>query len=139
MAHGVHGVVRLVAVDRPVALVFGIELVGAHGADRDVDADLRPARFRPHPATVRAGHLEIIAMHVDRVVGHGEIANPHPHPVVLRDDEWIDPGEHAAVPGPQIEVGHRHDLRHVGARIDIIGVEKEHKSRSTRMNFGSFG
>ena len=67
----------------------GVELVGAHGADRDVDRDLRPARLRPHPAAVGAGHLEVVAVHVDRMVGHGEVADAHPHAVALGDHQRI--------------------------------------------------
>ena len=83
VAHGVHGVVRLVAVDRPVAGLVGDELEGAHLPDRHVDRDLRPARALRHPAAVGAGHLEVVAVHVDRMVGHGEVADAHAHPVAL--------------------------------------------------------
>ena len=81
VAHGVHGVVRLVAVDRPVARLVGDEFEHAHRTDRHVGRHLRPPRARRHPAAVGAGHLELVAVQMDGVVGHGEIAHPHAHAV----------------------------------------------------------
>jgi hypothetical protein len=39
--------------------------------------------------------------------------------------ERVDAGEDAAVPGPQVEVEHRHDLRRRAAGLDVVGVEQE--------------
>ncbi|MND63945.1 hypothetical protein D3C80_552650 [compost metagenome] len=66
-------------------------------------------------------------MHVDRVVGHGQVADPHPHSVVFRHDQRIDAGKHPAVPGPEIKIGHLHDTGHVTSRIDVEGAEQEHE------------
>ena len=57
------------------------------GADRNVGRDLGPARAFRHPAAVGAGHLEIVAVQVDRMVGHGEIADADAHAVALAHDE----------------------------------------------------
>ena len=100
MAHGIHRVVRLVAVDRPIAQMVRRELIGAHRADRNVDADLGPLRAFRHPAAVGAGDLEIIAVHVDRVVCHRQVSDAHPYPVALVHDQRINIGENPAVPGP---------------------------------------
>src|SRR5690606_22270073 len=58
MSHGIHRVVRLVAMDRPVSKVFRVELVGTHRAYGDVDADLWPAGFGADPAAIGTGDLE---------------------------------------------------------------------------------
>ncbi len=93
VTHGIHGVMRLVAMDRPVADVLRVELVGAHRTDRDVDADLGPARLRPDAAAIGAGHLEIVAVHVDWMVRHRQVTDANTNPVVLGNDERIDPGK----------------------------------------------
>ena len=97
MAHGVHGVVRLVAMERPVPRHVGDKLESAHLADRDVDRDLGPGRALGNPAAVGAGHLEVVAVHVDRVVGHGQVAEPDPHLVALAHHQRIDAGEDPAI------------------------------------------
>jgi len=70
VAHGVHRVMRLVAMDRPVAGVVGDEFNRADHADGHVGRRLRPTRGLGNPAAVRSGHGEMMAMHVDRMVGH---------------------------------------------------------------------
>jgi hypothetical protein len=62
-------------------------------ADGTSIGDLRPRGGFRHPAAIGAGDLEIIAVHVDRVVGHGEIAEPDPHLVTFCHDKMIDAGE----------------------------------------------
>jgi hypothetical protein len=42
-----------------------------------------------------------------------------------RTIERVDAGEDAAVPAPQVEVQHRHDLGRVAARVDVVGVEQK--------------
>lgn len=127
MAHGIHSVVRLVAMDRPIAYILGVKLVCSHRTNGDVDTNLRPPSFWPYPATVSAGHLEIIAVHMDWMVGHCEIAHPHADSIVFRNDERIDPREDPAVPGPEVEVSHLHYPRHIGARINIVSAQEEHE------------
>ena len=127
MAHGVHRVMRLVAMDRPVADVLGVELVGPHRSDWDVDADLRPARLWADPAAIGAGDLEVVAVHVDRMVRHGQVAHTHADAIVFGDDERTDAWEDAAVPRPQVEVGHLHNARHIRTGFDVICVYEEGK------------
>src|SRR6185295_7200373 len=69
MAHRVHGVVALVAVDGPVT-GERVELDRAHLPHADVGRHLRPACRLGDPAAVGAGHFEMRAVHVDGVVGH---------------------------------------------------------------------
>jgi hypothetical protein len=66
-------------------------------AHRHVDGDLGPARafFGTQPPSVH-GHLEIVAVHVDRVVGHGEVAEADAHAVALAHDEGSMPGKDAS-------------------------------------------
>jgi hypothetical protein len=60
------------------------------------------------------------------MVGHGEIADPDPHLVVLGDDERIDARETPGCSRSRVEVGHRHDtLGTIGAGIDVVGREQE--------------
>ena len=125
MAHGVHGVMRLMAVHRPIAGFIGDEFDGAHLPDRDISGDLRPGSSLRDVPTIRSSHDEFMAVNVDRMIGHREISDPHTHLVVLCDDEVVDPRKRAAVPGPEIEFEHRHDLRHIRARLDIKGVKQE--------------
>jgi hypothetical protein len=42
-------------------------------------------RLRADPAAVGAGHLEVVAVHVDRVVGHGQVADADADLVVEAD------------------------------------------------------
>ena len=125
MAHRVHRVMRLVAVDRPVAQMIGRELVGAHRAHRNVDGDFGPLRTFGHPAAIGAGHLEVIAMHVDRMVRHGQVAHAHADAVALVDNQRVDIRKDPAVPCPEVEIGHRHDARHIGAGVDVEGVQHD--------------
>jgi hypothetical protein len=37
----------------------------------------------------------------------------------------VDAREHAAVPAPHVELGHLGDARHIGAGLDVEGVEQE--------------
>ena len=53
VAHRVHRVVRLVAVERPVARLVGDELERAHLAHRDVGRHFRPARTPAAPSRRR--------------------------------------------------------------------------------------
>ena len=125
MAHRVHRVVRLVAVHRPVARRVCDELDRAHLADGDIHRDLGPARLFGHPAAVGAGDLELEAVDVDRVIGHGQVAHAHAHALVEPGDEVIDAGKHAAVPGPQVEVEHGVDARGHRARLDVVSRHQE--------------
>ena len=127
MSHRIHGVMRLVAMNGPVAFVDRLEFIGPHCAHRYVDRHFRPARFRPRPAAVRARHFKIITMHVNGMVGHGQIAYPDADFVVFADDQRVDAGEHPAVPAPEIKVRHCHDFWHVGAGSYVVGVEQKHK------------
>ena len=76
-------------------------------------------------AAVGAGDQELVPVQVDRMVRHRQVADADAHLVVLPHDQRIDAGEDAAVPAPQVEVEHRHDLRRVAAGIDVVGVEQE--------------
>ena len=83
----------------------------------------------------------MVTVQMDRMVGHGEISHPDADAVALARDEVVDAGEGPAVPCPEIEFGHGHDLGHVAAGIDVIGVEEEdevavdpHELRIARVN-----
>ena len=125
VAHGVHGVMALVAMQGPVALLVGDKLQLAHLPHRHIGSHLRPARAHRGRPAIGAGHLELVAMHMNRVVGHGQVAHAQAHPVVVPHHQRVNPREDPAVEGPQIEVEHLHDLRRVGAGLDVVGAEQE--------------
>ncbi|CUH99392.1 hypothetical protein PHA8399_01511 [Leisingera aquaemixtae] len=102
-----------------------VELIGTHGADGNVDRHLRPAGALRNPAAVGASDLEVVAVHVDRMVGHGQVAGPDPHPVTLIDHQRVDVREDPAVPAPQVEIRHLHHPRHIGAGVDVEGVQHD--------------
>src|SRR5204863_11728 len=76
-------------------------------------------------ATIGAGHRKAVAVQMDRVIGHGEIADAHAHAIAKPYRQRIDPGEYAAVERPHIKIGHLGDLGQIGAGIDQIGAHDE--------------
>ena len=88
---------------------------------------LGPARGLGYRPAIGAGHGEFMAVDVDGVVGHGEVAETDAHLVVLADHQRVYAGEDAAVPAPDVEVQHGHGLGGVGTGIYVVGVEQEHK------------
>ena len=116
---------RLVAMKRPVSRFVRDELERAHSTDRNIDRDLRPLRAGRDPAAVGAGHGEVVTMQMDRMTGHGEIAHAHAHAVALAHDQRVDPGEGAAVEGPETEIEHRVDPGRRAARIDVECVDEK--------------
>ncbi len=112
-------------MEGPVAFLVGEKLDLPHLPDRDVLGDLVAARTLRRRAAIGAGNEELVAVQVHRVVGHRQVAHADADLVVLPDDQRIDAGKDAAVPGPQVEVEHRHDLRRVAAGIDVVGREQE--------------
>ena len=123
--HRVHRVVRLVAVERPVARLVGDEVDLPHLAHRDIDGDFGPARARGTgppsvPVTVNSwpwrwiGWLVMVRFPMRKRTRS-----------FCRTTSGSMPGKDAAVPRPQVEVEHRHDLRREAARIDVVGVEQE--------------
>jgi hypothetical protein len=125
VAHRVHRVVALVAVEGPVALLVGEEVHLPHLPHRDVGRHLVLARALRRRPAVGAGDQELVPVQVDRVVGHRQVADADAHLVHVPHHQRVDAREDAAVPAPQVEVQHRHDLRRVAAGIDVVGVEQE--------------
>ena len=64
-------------------------------------------------------------MDVDRVVGHRQVADAHPNPVVVPHVERIDARKGAAVPGPQVEIEHRVGVGDRAAGLDVVGVHQD--------------
>mmetsp|Transcript_5442 Transcript_5442/g.20833 ORF Transcript_5442/g.20833 Transcript_5442/m.20833 type:complete len:566 (-) Transcript_5442:6566-8263(-) len=123
--HRVHRVMTLMAVEGPVAFLVGQELDLAHLTHGHVGGHLVPARPLGCRSAIRPRHEEFVAVQVDRVVGHRQVADADAHLVVLAHVQGIDPRKHSAVPRPEVEVQHRHDLGRVGTRLDVVGVEQE--------------
>src|SRR6187549_1521040 len=75
-------------------------------------------------------------MQVNRVIGHSEIADPHPYAVAASHHQWIDAGKHPAVPCPEIELGHGHDLGQVTARVDVVAAHEKDEIAVDTMQLG---
>ena len=139
VTHGIHGVMAFVAMKCPVAFLVGEKVELAHLAHCDIGGDLWPARALRNRPAVCSGDHELMAVNVNGMVGHGEVAETHPHLVVLADDERINTWEDTAIPSPKIEVDHGHNLRGVGARIDIVGVQQDTEVTIYLVNQRMFG
>src|SRR6266545_7847219 len=127
MSHRPHGVVRLVAVQRPIARRVRDELEGAHATDRHVGGHFRPLRRFGDPAPVGSRDLELVAVQMDRMARHAEVSDPDPDAVALPDDQRIDAGEDAAVERPDVEIEHGRRVRRVSPRVDVPAVHEERK------------
>jgi len=125
VAHGIHRVVALVAVECPVPLFIGKKLNLAHLPHGNVRGDFIQTGALGGGPPICAGHEKLVSMQMNRVVGHREISNADAHLVIEPHIERVDTGEDAAVPRPQIEVKHRHDFWRVTARVDVEGIEQE--------------
>src|SRR5262249_29183734 len=115
----------LMTVEGPVTRIVGHDVEGADCPDWHVDRALGKLRTFGNPSAIGAGHVNMVAVQVDRVVGHGEIAHAHAHAVAEAYRQRVDSREHAAVPGPHVEVRHFRHLRQVGAGIDEIRAHDE--------------
>src|SRR5579875_3601609 len=69
----------------------------------------------------------MVAVKMDGMIGHGEIAHTHAHSITEPYGKRIDTGKHAAVPRPHIEVGHLVDFRKIAARINPICAHDENE------------
>ena len=68
-----------------------------------------------------------MAMQMDGMVGHGEVAHANAHLVAVAHVERIDTGEHPAVPRPQVEVQHGHGFWRHAAGVNVIGIQQKYK------------
>ena len=75
--------------------------------------------------TVRSCDRELVAMQVDGVIGHGQVAHPNSHLVIEPDIQRINAGKNSTIPTPQVEVQHRHCFWGVTARVNVKGVQQE--------------
>ena len=83
MAHSIHRMVGFVAVYSPIPFMNGMEVKGPHTTDGDVNRHFRPTRFRSDPTTVRSADFKVITVHMDRVIGHGQVTDSYPGVIVL--------------------------------------------------------
>nr|ABZ07606.1 hypothetical protein ALOHA_HF4000ANIW137K11ctg4g7 [uncultured marine microorganism HF4000_ANIW137K11] len=123
--HGIHSMVAFVAVESPVSRRVGDKLHRAHLADGNIGGHLRPACCRRHPAAVSPRHGKLVAVQVDGMVGHAEVADADTHPLVQPSHHGGDTWKHAAVESPEIVLQHGRHLGRVTAGVDIIGVDEE--------------
>src|SRR5215467_5933766 len=107
--------------------LVGDELDHPYRAHRHVGRYFRHPRTLGHPAAIRAPHLEGVAVLVNRMIGHREIADTHVHPIAPAHYKRIYAREHTAIPSPQIEIQHRHDLWQRTTGVDFVTLHQEHK------------
>ena len=99
MSHGVHSVMRLVAVKGPVAGVVGNELDVARGAHRDEHGGFGPTGRFGYPAAIGGCDPEPVAVDMDRVLVNAQVAEPDANPVAGFDDQGGGAWKHPAVEG----------------------------------------
>jgi hypothetical protein len=68
-----------------------------------------------------------VAVDVDGVIGHGEIAHAYADPVAPAHYKVIDARKHAAVPRPEVEFDHGVHARRHAAGLDVECVQKKHE------------
>ena len=68
-----------------------------------------------------------MAVQVERVIGHGQVAHAYAHAVALANVHGIDPREYTGVDGPQVEVEHGIDLGRVAAWLDVVIAKQKYK------------
>ena len=78
-------------------------------------------------------------MQVNRVIGHGQIADADAHLVVQSHVQAVDTRKDTAVPRPQVLIEHGHDLGRIAAGVNVIGVEQEAKITLHVVNQWMFG
>ena len=73
VSHGVHRVVRFVAVDRPVARIFCVNLIARWRQPQHLSSTSGHAGRLRNPARVRARHREMMAVQMNWMIGHRQI------------------------------------------------------------------
>ena len=61
------------------------------------------------------------------MVGHGQVAYAYANPVVQAHIQTVNPRKNTAVPCPQIEIGHGHDVGPETAGLNVIRVHQKTK------------
>src|SRR5665213_213847 len=110
VAHGIHGVMVLVAMECPVAGIVGYEFDGAGGAGRDIHRGLRPPGGFWNWASVRLHYPPAVAVEMDGMAVHAEIGETYPDAVAFPYHQGSGSREDPAVEGEKIEVGHDHGI-----------------------------
>ena len=64
-------------------------------------------------------------MDVDRVVGHGQVAHTHPHPIVQARHQRADARKHPAVPTPDVLVQHGVHIGRFSPRCDVERTQQK--------------
>ena len=112
LAHGVHGVMALVAVEGPVAFLVCHEFDLPHLADRNIGVSPPGQRvlLAQGPPSVPVTD-EFMTMQMDRMVGHRQVANSNANLVVQADVQAVD--------SRKIRLFHVHRLKSIMVIADL--------------------
>ena len=119
MPHGVHRVMALVAVERPVAFLVGQKLDLPHLTDSDILGDFVLSCRCWRRSTIGAGHQKLVTMQMDRMIRHREVTDTNTDAIHMADHQRIDARKDPAVPRPDVEIEHGHDLWRGATRVDV--------------------
>ena len=111
----------------PVAFFVRQELDLPHLAHSHIGRHLIPARGLGRGPAVSACDQKFMAVQMNRMVRHGQVAKADAHLVVVTHVQRVDARKDAAVPRPQIEVQHGHDFGRHAAGLYVVGVEQKNE------------
>ena len=124
VTHRAHGVVTFVTMYSPVARFVSDKFNLTHLAHRDIGGHFRPAGCHWDRPPVCPRDFKLYPVHMERVVCHGQVANPDAHAVAKFCHHWRQAWVHSAVESPDIEVEHGVDFGRFAARLNIKGIEQ---------------
>ena len=125
--HRIHGVMSLVAVKCPIAFFVCQKLDLPHLAHRNIGGDLGPARSLGGWPAIGAAHDKLMTVQMNGMIGHGEITDTNTYLVILSNHQRIDAWEYTAIPRPEVEIQHGHDLGCIRTWINIVGIKQENE------------
>ncbi len=118
---------RLVAMDGPVSRIVRLELKRSHLPDGTIHCNFGPARFWPRPTSIRARNLEIITVHMDRVIGHRQVTKTNTDLFTFATHEMVQPWKNPTIPAPDIKIEHRIDFGYIRTRRNIKCIDQKNK------------
>lgn len=138
MVHSVHRVVGLMTMQRPIARSIGDKLDVDSVANGNIDRGCEVLGGFWTPPSSIGGDSECIAVEVDWMAVHAEVAVADPHPLISADNKRTGTGIDFSVKGEIIEIeGNRIRSRCAGRNAPLL--EKDRKVPVDRRIFRFFG